>query len=1182
MSRANRIKKAAISVIHLVVFCGVLFAQPEISGDNKVWFPISITFDGPTVSEAPATFTNYRLDVTFTGPGSQQYIVPGYFAADGNAANSSASSGNKWRVKFTPDQAGSWNYTVSFRTGTNVAVGVNRNVGSGGTYPDGESGFFEVGPADPDAPGFYSKGMLVYADEHYAQFKGSEEWFVKAGPGSPEDFLGYKDFDGTVDGPGGFQNHDQYLYDLGGEGLHQYLNHVSDWNEGDPTWKTNKGKGIIGAINYLSELGVNALYLIINTSTGDGDNCWPWTGRTNYLEYDVSKLDQWDIVFEHMDRKGINPDLYLSESENNSDMNGGSLGTELSVYYREIVARFSYHLGWRYNIAEEPSMSISEIQAAVERLSILDPYGHPAGSHCSYKHDNHVNMYNSMLGLAYFDGAWMQLHEISNENHYIHPEIIFWRNESAGAGHKWIVSDDETWGIIPGNVGRAEDYVWKVLTAGGEGLDQYIGYSVFGATDISLEDFSKLQSTLKLLVNAKNLFSIPEVNRHLPLMTDRDELVSNTSGQNPPFCYALERFIYITYFTNGSSAGLDLTGQPGDYKIFWWDPRNGGALQLGSKAAVSGGANVTLGTPPNNSTKSWAVLVISEDINYPPLVKITSPEDGRYFEFPAEFTVSVDAYDADGIKSVELYINDSLEKILFTTPYSFELDSLMAGTYTLEAHAYDSAGAVSTDHISIEVFDSSYYNTIPWIEEFSFYENGTTLGNKRTSWTASRESGDFSVQDGRLAINKGGSEGRFFTNDINISEDTVNISIEVEGAGALDADGGSKDYFKIYKVVDDVEILIHEHAGQIAKTTINDPELITSGDTLSIVIEAYTSADDEFYYFDNLRITANTFKFFTLSTNAQNGSVSFSPAGLGDSIFQENTNLSLTAIPEAGYRFREWSGDLTGSVNPATLTMNTDKNITAIFDKIPTYILTTIISNGSILLNPEGGIYEEGALVTLTVVPDEGFEFIGWSGDLSWADNPSTIYMNEDKTVIAVTYGTPQFVLTVNAENGSVALDPEGGTYDSGTSVSLTATANEGYEFAGWNGDLTGSVNPETITMDGDISISAMFTEITGFNDVLNRTPEENLLGQNIPNPFHGETTIPYRLCKASNVEITVYNYLGQQVAILVKDHQVAGNYSILWRPGENPGIKLSDGLYIIRMKTDNEPVLSKKSNLMH
>lgn len=1181
MSGKDIIKKAVLSILLSVLFCGTLFAQTEISGDNKIWYPVTITFDGPTVAEAPATFTNYRLDVTFTGPGSQQYIVPGYFAADGDAANSSASSGNKWRVKFTPDQAGSWNYSVSFRTGTNVAVGVNRNVGSGGTYPDGESGFFEVGPADPDAPGFYSKGMLVYADEHYAQFKGSKEWFVKAGPGSPEDFLGYKDFDGTVDGPGGYQDYDQYLYDLGGEGLHQYLTHVGDWKEGDPTWKTNKGKGIIGAINYLSGLGVNTLYLIINTSTGDGDNCWPWTGRTNYLEYDVSKLDQWDIVFEHMDRKGINPDLYLSESENNSDMNGGSLGTELSVYYREIVARFSYHLGWRYNIAEEPSMSISEIQAAVERLSILDPYGHPAGSHCSYKHDNHVNMYNAMLGLDYFDGAWMQLHEITNENHYIHPEIIFWRKESAGAGHKWIVSDDESWGIIPGNVSRAEDYGWKVLMAGGEGLDQYVGYNVFGATDISLEDFSRIESTLKLLVNAKNLFSLPEVNRHLPLMTDRDELVSNISGQNPPFCFALDRFIYITYFANGSSASLDLSGQPGDYKIFWWDPRNGGVLQLGSKTTVSGGSNVSLGSPPNNATKSWAALVISEDINYPPFVNITSPEDGRYFEYPAEFTVSVDAYDADGIQSVELYINDSLEEILFTLPYSFELDSLAAGTYTLEAHAYDSAGALSTDHINIEVYDSSYYNTIPWIEEFTFYDNGTKLGNKRTSWTALREAGDFSVQEGRLAINKGGSEGRFFTHDINISEDTVNISIEVEGAGALDADGASKDYFKIYKVVDDVEILIYEHAGQISKTTINDPKLITFGDTLSIVIEAYTSADDEFYYFDDLRITVNSIKFYTLSMSALNGSVSFSPAGLGDNVFQENANLSVTAIPEAGYRFSEWSGDLAGADNPATLTMNADKNITAIFEKIPVYTLTANISNGSILLEPEGGIYEEGTLVTLTVVPDDGFEFIGWSGDLSQAYNPATLYMDKDKTVTAVTYGIPKFELIVNAENGSVALDPEGGIYDSGTSVSLTATANEGYEFSAWSGDLSGTTNPETITMDKDWNISAIFTEIVNVIGFLNDIPGESSLGQNVPNPFHAETTIPYQLAKATHVEITVHNYLGQQVAVLVKDHQAAGKYRIVWRPGENQGVKLSDGLYLIRLKTDNEQVIIRKSILM-
>jgi len=70
----------------------------EISGELKTWHKVTITFDGPQTSETadPNPFTDYRLDVTFS-KGNKQYIVPGYYAADGNAAHTSADAGNKWR-----------------------------------------------------------------------------------------------------------------------------------------------------------------------------------------------------------------------------------------------------------------------------------------------------------------------------------------------------------------------------------------------------------------------------------------------------------------------------------------------------------------------------------------------------------------------------------------------------------------------------------------------------------------------------------------------------------------------------------------------------------------------------------------------------------------------------------------------------------------------------------------------------------------------------------------------------------------------------------------------------------------------------------------------------------------------------------------------------------------------------
>ena len=84
---------------------------------------MTIDFAGPDTSETatPNPFRDYRLDVTFRS-GDATYVVPGYYAADGNAAETSATAGNVWRVHFCPDGTGRWTYRASFKTGPGVAA----------------------------------------------------------------------------------------------------------------------------------------------------------------------------------------------------------------------------------------------------------------------------------------------------------------------------------------------------------------------------------------------------------------------------------------------------------------------------------------------------------------------------------------------------------------------------------------------------------------------------------------------------------------------------------------------------------------------------------------------------------------------------------------------------------------------------------------------------------------------------------------------------------------------------------------------------------------------------------------------------------------------------------------------------------------------------------------------------
>ena len=95
-----------------------------VEGELKQWHKVSLVFDGPNTDELASLnpFADFKLEVTFTN-GSQSYIVQGYYAADGNAAETSSNSGNKWIAHFSPDKTGTWSFTTTFEIGTDVAIG---------------------------------------------------------------------------------------------------------------------------------------------------------------------------------------------------------------------------------------------------------------------------------------------------------------------------------------------------------------------------------------------------------------------------------------------------------------------------------------------------------------------------------------------------------------------------------------------------------------------------------------------------------------------------------------------------------------------------------------------------------------------------------------------------------------------------------------------------------------------------------------------------------------------------------------------------------------------------------------------------------------------------------------------------------------------------------------------------
>ena len=617
-----------LSRIVTLAACSTSLALAEngvvVEGELKEWHKITLTIDGPMTSEQDENvnpFTENLLDIQFTHEsGSPSYLVPGYYAADGNAGETSATEGNKWRAHLSPDKAGVWNYTVKFK----------------GNKNDGVTGSFAIKKTDKVGRDLRAKGRLQPVEgSRYMKFSGNDEWFLKAGADSPETFLAYEDFDGTR------ANNPKKCP------LKTWSSHVKDWNEGDPTWKDGKGKGMIGAINYLATRGCNAFSFIPYNAGGDGDNVWPHTSRDEKLRFDCSKLDQWEVVFDHGTKQGMFLHFKLQETEND-DLNykkgdgheqaldDGELGPERKAYFREMVARYGHNLALNWNIGEENTQSIKQIEAQAKYLREIDPYGHLVVLH-TYP-SQHDKVYGKLVGKKdILTGISMQNSDVRKT----HEDALKWIKASEKAGHKWVVSFDES-----GNAGAGNspdlDYpgmakivaknkkskkpldiptvdevrvhtLWGTIMAGGTGVEYYFGYRL-PENDLLAEDWRSRHKTWGYSGIALKFFQDHKV----PVweMQNHNELLDNDAFKTS---YALAKkdetylvFSQVAKSAEGKSLSVDLSETKKEYSVKWFNPREGGELQTGTVDSLTGGQKVNLGFPPTDHDKDWAILLTTQ------------------------------------------------------------------------------------------------------------------------------------------------------------------------------------------------------------------------------------------------------------------------------------------------------------------------------------------------------------------------------------------------------------------------------------------------------------------------------------------------------------------------------------------------------------------------------------------
>lgn len=626
-------KKGLFLVFLISVFIVKVIAQSpgnsatrnlKVSGELKKWHTVTLTFEGPEVSETDEynSFLNYRLNVTFFHPKTGKvYTVPGYYAADGNAGMTSATSGNKWRAHFTPDEIGDWQYKVDFKKGKWAAIRsrTDERVPTGG-YMDGITGKFAIAPTDKTGRDFRAHGRLQYVGERYLRFAETGKYFYKCGSDAPENFLSYYGFDGDFKTDG----HKDDMVKTWGP-------HLKDWKPGDTQWSGGRGKEIIGAVNYLASKGLNAFSFLTNNIEGDDQNVFPYINYNTWDRFDCSKLDQWEMVFDHAQMLGLFLHFKTFEAENQGLLDFGGNGGNTRLYYRELIARFGHHLALNWNLCEEvgdwsrnfdglksmPSYP-TERRSVAQYIFDTDPYHHHMVIH-------NGDWFDSMYGdQSKLTGASLQ----TNKSDFRRVNSLTKRviDESKATGKVWAVACDEPGDASHALITDSEDPehfnartngLWGAMLAGGWGTEWYFGYK-HPESDLTCQDYRSRDlfwNMGKICIDffAKNELPVTE-------MTSQNELISSFfPSQIGDFCFAKKQDTYVILLKKGGESYLDLGEPPGEYldlketvatySVKWYDPRNGGALQDGTIKSIEGDGLKSLGKAPNNQNKDWVVLV---------------------------------------------------------------------------------------------------------------------------------------------------------------------------------------------------------------------------------------------------------------------------------------------------------------------------------------------------------------------------------------------------------------------------------------------------------------------------------------------------------------------------------------------------------------------------------------------
>jgi len=464
-----------------------------------------------------------------------------------------------------------------------------------------------------------------------------------------------------------------------------------------------------------------------------------------------------------------------------------------------------------------------------------------------------------------------------------------------------------------------------------------------------------------------------------------------------------------------------------------------------------------------------------------------------------------------------------------------ELEAYIPIDFEPDAENYADAAIGSIDSgVDASPSEQFYEGGNYWVEGWTEVSEGDIV--RKSGRTTGVTTGEVIHTNASVLVGYG-DQLAYFVDQIVVTQENWSFAAPGDSGSAVDKDGefvglisaGSETCVVISKaehIIEGLGIAVETLGGQYSLTISSTPggSVTTPGEGMFIydaetVVELVAEPSEHYRFVewtgdvdtiadvnaattnitmnDSYSITAN----FELEPSWYSLTISSTPGGSvttpgeGTFVYGNSTVVDLVAVPGEHYRFVEWTGDVSTIADvyaaATNITMNDSYSITANFELEPGWYSLIISSTegGSVTTPGEGtSIHAASTVVSLVAQPDEGYQFMKWTGNVSTIADVNAAATNitiNDSYSITANFETwhpePMALLMVSSTEGGSVTTPGEGTFSSplGIEVDLVAEARSGYQFANWSGDVNTIDDVDaastTITMDNSYSIRANF-----------------------------------------------------------------------------------------------------------